>query len=550
MKDYDPSDLTSTLVYIKNEFGLNVFTKQGRAAALVSDLAPRLKNDRIMLERLSRLGILEDFVSNTSADEEVKRRLIYKFMSGLKYSEYIRADIVDTYLSTLVTVFEWDVEVQIQNESSTNNIRFDSERYMQESQDETFLKGKKAFGDGKFDEAKQSFCKAYERGNVLAGVFLGEIYFLGNGCDYNYEKAISMFVDGMNRGCPLGAEWLAYAYKLGNGVPQDREKARELLDSSIDALEFMAASGSTEAQYFYGLDLLYDNFSNQNKEKGIYWLEKAMNAGLVAAGIEIAKTKLYGWGCRKDEKAGIQLLVKYVNAKNKDAHYELGRIYYYGIYNDQDYKKALSLLLFAAEQGHSASQHLVGNMYYWGKGVEKDYGEARKWYELAQKRGNRSSSEALGFIYFYGLGVLKDLDKAFEFYKFAADNGLACSQYMLHYFYFGSGKYKDYETGKEYLEKSAKQDHVLAQKVLAFIYIANYGFNDENMFIYWMKRAADQNDVEAQNILEETYYLLDNAEDFQKSYSEAINLVNKLTHQGDIQTQIFLLPFIIKERCF
>lgn len=82
------------------------------------------------------------------------------------------------------------------------------------------------------------------------------------------------------------------------------------------------------------------------------------------------------------------------------------------------------------------------------------------------------------------------------------------------------------------------------------LYIANYGFNDENMFIYWMKRAADQNDVEAQNILEETYYLLDNAEDFQKSYSEVINLVNKLTHQGDIQTQIFLLPFIIKKRCF
>lgn len=457
-----------------------------------------------MLERLSRRGILEDFVSNTSADEEVKRRLIYKFMSDLKYSEYIRADIVDAYLSTLVTVFEWDVEVQIPNETTTNNIKFDSERFMQESQDETFLKGKEAFGDEKFDEAKRLFSKAYECGNVLAGVHLGEIYFLGNGCDCNYGKAISLFVDGMNRGCPLGAEWLAYAYKLGNGIPQDREKARELLDSSIDALEFMAASGSTEAQYFYGIDLLYDNFSIQNKEKGIYWLEKAMNAGFVAAGIEIAKTKLYGWGCRKDENAGIQLLVKYVNAKNKDAHYELGRIYYYyGIYNDQDYKKALSLLLFAAERGHSASQHLVGNMYYWGKGVEKDYGEARKWYELAEKRGNKSSSEALGFIYFYGLGVLKDLDKAFEFFKFAADNGLACSQYMLHYFYLGDGKYKDYETGKEYLEKSANQDNVLAQKVLAYMYVDNFGFNDENMFIYWMKRAAEQNDVEAQYILKE-----------------------------------------------
>lgn len=56
MAVYDSSDLKSVLAYIKDRFGLEVFNKPGRVPALLSDLAPSLKNDRIMLERLSQIG--------------------------------------------------------------------------------------------------------------------------------------------------------------------------------------------------------------------------------------------------------------------------------------------------------------------------------------------------------------------------------------------------------------------------------------------------------------------------------------------------------------
>lgn len=76
MTAYDSGDLKSVLVYIKDRFGLDVFTKPGHVSALLSDLAPGLKNDRIMLERRSRLGILEDFVKNTYEDApDVRFRL-------------------------------------------------------------------------------------------------------------------------------------------------------------------------------------------------------------------------------------------------------------------------------------------------------------------------------------------------------------------------------------------------------------------------------------------------------------------------------------------
>ena len=72
MVSYDSGDLKSVLAYIKERFGLDVFTEPGRVPALLCDLAPGLKNDRIMLERLSRQGILEDFVENTYEREPVK----------------------------------------------------------------------------------------------------------------------------------------------------------------------------------------------------------------------------------------------------------------------------------------------------------------------------------------------------------------------------------------------------------------------------------------------------------------------------------------------
>ena len=541
MSDYNPSDLTNTLIYVKNRFGTNVFTKPGRVPALVSDLAPNLKNEKAMLERMSRLGILKDFAQTSNMDDDTKKRLIAKSMIVLTQSEYIRPAIAATYLSTLVAVFGWNIEVEIPKESSMEKMKFDSQRYFQEAQDCDFLSGKRAYEAEKFDEARLLFSKAYKRGNVLAGINLGEIYYSGNGCEPNYDKAISLFVDGMQRGCPLGAEWLAEAYRTGKGVPRDQEKAKKIFDFCVDALEAMCASGSQDAQYVYGFDLLYGSFSDCDDKKAFYWLEKAMKAGVVAAGVQIAKIYLNGWGCERNEKRGVEILDKYATSKNRNVHFELGKVFYYGKIKEQDYIKARKHFWIAAKEGHASSQNYVGDMYYWGKGVEKNYSEARKWYELAEKRGNKLASLSLGYIYYYGEGVVKDIDKAFKYFKYAADNGVANAQYMLHCFYFSDGNYTDYEMGKVYLEKSAEQGNVLAQKLLAICYIGAFNFiNDDTKFVYWIRKASEQGDAEAQRILGEAYISLDNNEALPKSYPDAITWLNKAADQGDIQALILL----------
>lgn len=537
MAEYDSSDLKSTLAYIKDRFGLDAFTKPGRVSALLSDLAPGLKNDRIMLERLSRLGILEDFVENTYQGEPAQKRIISKSLTQLTQAEFIRPAIAVSYISVMADVFGWRIKVDILKETTEEKVKFNSERYMKESQDRDFLMGKKAVDEERFHEARLLFSKAYGNGNVLAGVHLGEIYYSGR----NYDKAIPLFVDGMHRGCPLGAGWLAEAYRVGKGVPKDVDKAKEIYNACIEALEAMCASGCVDAQYVLGFDLLYGNLTTENEEKAYYWLEKAMKAGHIGAGVQVAKILINGWSQEKDEKAGIAILDSYASTINNNAHFELGKIYYFGELKEQDYKKALYHFKKAAERGHASSQDYVGDIYYYGEGVSVDYVEAKKWYELSEQQGNKFASKQLGYIYLYGQGVSIDRDKAFKYFKYSADKGNAHAQYMLHYFYLLDDKYKNYALGRQYLEKSAEQGEVLAQKLLARCYIGSFDFVEENeKFVYWMREAAKQGDPEAQRILGEAYIKLENEKALPKSYPDAIEWLKKACVNGDVKAAILL----------
>ena len=111
MNNYNPNDLKSTLQYIKRNYGYEIFTKQGELLAVFSDLAPNLKNERVMLERMSRSGILKDFVLYTGKSKQEQERVISKAMTQLTQSQYIMPDIAATYLSILISVFGWNISI-------------------------------------------------------------------------------------------------------------------------------------------------------------------------------------------------------------------------------------------------------------------------------------------------------------------------------------------------------------------------------------------------------------------------------------------------------
>ena len=117
MSDYNPNDLKSTLVCIKDRFGLEIFINQGRLTAVFSDLAPKLKKERNMVDRMSRIGIIKDFALYSGNSITDQKRIMSKAMEELTQSEFIRSDIATYYLEVLADVFDWEIRIDIPKEA-------------------------------------------------------------------------------------------------------------------------------------------------------------------------------------------------------------------------------------------------------------------------------------------------------------------------------------------------------------------------------------------------------------------------------------------------
>lgn len=279
MADYNAQDLQSTLMYIKKRFGTNVFTAPGRVPALLSDLAPSLKEDRVMLERMSRLGILEGFVNTDGSGEREKDMFVSKTITRLTESEFIRGKIAATYVATLVEVFGWKTVVAVPKEFNKEPFKFDSQRYLREIKDDSYLQADRAYAKEDFANAKMLFNRANVYGNIHAGVRLGQMYWSGDGCDIDYEKAIQLFVVGESQGNPLANEWLVEAYRMGKGVPKDKEKAEELSNLGQKALLDMCTLNDPDAMYMVGWNYIKSPFYAANPQLGYSWYERAANKG-------------------------------------------------------------------------------------------------------------------------------------------------------------------------------------------------------------------------------------------------------------------------------
>lgn len=107
MGAYDSKDIMSVLVYIRHTYGLEAFAKRGQLAALISDLAPALNNERKLIDRMDKLGILEEFALETDSSDFVKKRLITKSIELLNKNEYIQREIAVEYSITVAKALGW-----------------------------------------------------------------------------------------------------------------------------------------------------------------------------------------------------------------------------------------------------------------------------------------------------------------------------------------------------------------------------------------------------------------------------------------------------------
>lgn len=380
---------------------------------------------------------------------------------------------------------------------------FDSEKYIQQSQDYLFTEANKAYIDENYSRALDQFKLADIQGNIYAAAHVGIMYNYGYGCNIDFEKAFEYFKKGAENGCPLATGWLAESYRLGNGVSENKEYAEYLYSKIILDLRKMCEYGDMEALYFLGFNLISGIGEKRDEKEGIRLLKESYKKGEKRAAVKLAHCYYLGKGVEKNPVKTVNLLLKNPIPSHKIAQFLLGKCYYFGEGVEKDLKKAFFHFKMAASLGHGIAKDYLADCYYNGEGTLIDYVEAAKWYkEAADHNRIGRSAYNLAFMYKDGEGVEKNEDKAMKYLIIAAEENFVQAQRIVSQEYI-VGRYvkQDYELARMWMEKAAKQGDAQAQVILGQYYISGFGFDNDKKSFEWFMKAAEQGYAEAERII-------------------------------------------------
>ena len=189
-----------------------------------------------------------------------------------------------------------------------------------------------------FAQIDLELLKKAEAGDADAQHSVGAAYYMGEGVNKDYKKAVQWLTKSANQGDPNAQHDLAVMYMYGFGVFVDYKKAVKLYTKAANQGHFIAQ---------YSLGLIYHG-----------------GRGKV----------------RQDHKKAVEWFTKSANSGYAEAQHALGTIYLTGKgITPQDNKKALEWLTKAAYQGHSAAQRILAVMYKFGMGTPHDVITACAW---------------------------------------------------------------------------------------------------------------------------------------------------------------------------
>lgn len=110
--DYDPKDLQSVLLYMRQKFGAGIFEEPPRMSAILKDLAPGLKRDENVLRQMSDAGLLRELrkVSESGNDYERVRAIVKS--RGWLGDDYLTLthERVEYLMTALQAVYGLEVE--------------------------------------------------------------------------------------------------------------------------------------------------------------------------------------------------------------------------------------------------------------------------------------------------------------------------------------------------------------------------------------------------------------------------------------------------------
>jgi TPR repeat protein len=203
-------------------------------------------------------------------------------------------------------------------------------------------------------------------GDPAAWLSVGDFYRDGIGTAPDYAAAWDAYERTADGGNGLGDQRLGFMLAKGLGRPVDLAQARQRFEDGTHK----DSGGWT---YFnFGEACLYGTLGAPDPAQAKVWLDKALNARLLIAALDLARMAEKGQGMPKDPALALDYYRTAAATGFADAEREYGRVLREGRLAPPDYTEAALQLSAAAQAGDNQAAGILAAMLIQGQGVAKD----------------------------------------------------------------------------------------------------------------------------------------------------------------------------------
>lgn len=276
-----------------------------------------------------------------------------------------------------------------------------------------------ALKSGKHREAMKLLEPVVAQGERDAEMMMGLLCETHANDSCSPERVIELLKPAAEAGNAAAQYGLALALKRSS--PPDPQASASWLDRA-------AKGGNAQAQFLLGQRELA-SAADRTSKRGLAWLEKAAEQGLVSAMLSLATAYEAGRGATQDVRLAAQWYTKAAELGHAVAQTRLASMYEAGKGLPRDIGLAQKWYSAAAEPGYVQAQYALGRMHMAAEISEPDYYEGIYWLEKAAEAGFSKAQDALGRAHYQGFGVRRNPEEALQWFLRAAEQGLPVAQH-------------------------------------------------------------------------------------------------------------------------
>lgn len=332
----DWSPLEETLLLIARDYGTALLRDGMKTVAFFSDLAPTLKNEKVLLQHLIRCNgntmLIAALPKPPQEQQRCMRQLVIKMVDELFITEVAAERVCTSFWNVLV-------------EASKPPVKPLSPA-----------------------ELLESACKLQNE---------------------DPAKAIAQMTEAANTGYVLAQVTLARWYRDGIVVPKDPRKAFDWYNQAAIFGE------DPEAQCNLGWCYATGFGCPANAKLAVTYFKWAADAGVPAAHYNLAKSLENGSGVKQNPALAAKHYEQAARAGHVRAQFRLAQCYENGMGYGKDIDLAIYWYRTAAKNGSADAQFSMGSCYENGNGLDRDPDLAFYWYRQAFANGHREAGARL-----------------------------------------------------------------------------------------------------------------------------------------------------------